>query len=435
MYHNDEISIPLMKIYTLGDFDLSINNQSFFRESSRKHKIIKLFQYLLTFRGKKLLPETIIENLEPGNEYNDPNNVLRTQIFRLRKTLMQFAGDLRQSGSSQPYYCRIVFSRGYYILELSEHVILDVDEFDKLVNLADQARRTNPDEAIKLYKKAVDLYKGDYLSGCNCDTWVVPVRNHYNRVYLQALFSLIELSTRKRDYSQIIDTCEKALLIEPYEEALHISYLEALLEAGLVKHALSHYGYVISHVCKELGVRPSWRLQSIHRKIQSSINGNSDGEMNLRCITELLMPEDYGNGAVFCDLDHFRLLYDICHRNSSRNEIPACICLVTLIQNNLSHMPVRDQDSITESLKKALRFSLRKGDVFAMWNDTQAVALLSAVKSDGYAVIEKRIRKNFSAVPLPAAFSLSIQFQPVTSHTDLLYSDTGRFRNKKAIPE
>src|SRR5690606_31102255 len=130
--------------------------------------------------------------------------------------------------------------------------------------------------------------------------------------------------------------CEKALLIEPYEEALHISYLEALLESGLIKHTISHYNYVKSHVCKELGVRPSWMLQSIHRKIQSYCN--NEGEARLQHIGELLSPEDNGNGAVFCDLDHFRLLYDIYQRNSSRIEISACICLVTLIQDNLTHI-------------------------------------------------------------------------------------------------
>lgn len=421
-----------MEIRTLGDFDVSINNRRFFGETSREHKIVKLFQYLLTFRGKKLLPESIIESLEPENEYNDPKNVLRTQIFRLRRILMQFSDTGGEPGDPDPHYCRIIFSMGYYMLELGEYTMLDVEEFDKLISLADQEKEANPDKAVKLYKKAVELYKGDYLSGCNCDAWVVPVRNHYNRVYLQALFTLIGLLTKTRGFLQIIDICEKALLIEPYEEALHISYLEALLEAGLIKHAISHYGYVKSHVCKELGVRPSWMLQSIHRKIQSY--SNNEGELSPQHIGRFLLPEDSGNGAVFCDLDHFRLLYDICQRNSSRTEIPACICLITLMRESPRQTPYCDQRTVEESLKRILRYSLRKGDAFTLWNDTQAVALLSAVKNDSFAVIKKRIRKNFSASPLSGTFDLNIQFQPVTPQTGLLYSNPEHFRNRKAIP-
>ena len=141
-----------MEIRTLGDFDVSINNRRFFGETSREHKIVKLFQYLLTFRGKKLLPESIIESLEPENEYNDPKNVLRTQIFRLRRILMQFSDTGGEPGDPDPHYCRIIFSMGYYMLELGEYTMLDVEEFDKLISLADQEKEANPDKAVKLIK-------------------------------------------------------------------------------------------------------------------------------------------------------------------------------------------------------------------------------------------------------------------------------------------
>jgi two-component SAPR family response regulator len=422
--------IPLMEISTLGDFNININNHTLFKETGRAYKEVKLFQYLLAFRGKKLLPETIIENLEPENEYNDPRNVLRTQIFRLRRTLGQFSSAGRKPGEQD--YCRIIFSRGYYMLELSEYVVLDVEEFDRLINIADLARMTNPDEAISLYKQAIDLYKGDYLSGCNCDAWVVPVRNHYNRVYLQALFSLIELLNKKGDHTQVIDICEKALIIEPYEESLHISYLESLLQSGLIKHAISHYNYVKSHVCRELGIKPSWMLQSIHRKIQSCIN--DEEEINMQHINKILPPEDTEGGALFCDMENFRLLYNVCQRNSSRAEIPGCICLVTLSQDNPAQRSKNNPDKVSESFKEFLRFSFRKGDVFALWNDSQAIVLLPSIKDNGYKAIEKRTRKNFSTTPWRSAYSLSIQFQPVTQQTGRIYASTSQLQGKKALP-
>jgi len=52
-----------LNIYTLGDFDITYGENSILKESGRSYKLFKLFKYLVTFRGRKLLPETIIESL------------------------------------------------------------------------------------------------------------------------------------------------------------------------------------------------------------------------------------------------------------------------------------------------------------------------------------------------------------------------------------
>ena len=81
-----------MRLYisTLGEFDIKADGQSILKDSSRMYKIYRLFEYFLTFRNKKLLPETIIDNLLSDSESDDPKNMLRTQIFRLRKIINAF---------------------------------------------------------------------------------------------------------------------------------------------------------------------------------------------------------------------------------------------------------------------------------------------------------------------------------------------------------
>lgn len=59
-----------MKLYisTLGVFDIELGDKSLLREASRSYKLFKLFQYFLTFRNNKILPDTIIDNLWPDHE-------------------------------------------------------------------------------------------------------------------------------------------------------------------------------------------------------------------------------------------------------------------------------------------------------------------------------------------------------------------------------
>jgi len=147
-------------VHTLGDFDISFGGQSLLKESSRSYKLYKLFEYFITFRGRKLLPETIIENLWQSNESNDPKNVLRTQIFRLRQIFKK----ILPKDIDESKYFNISFSNGYYCFEIGELAILDVAEFEKYIRQGDSKKSENIDDAVKLYKKALKLYKGAYLS-------------------------------------------------------------------------------------------------------------------------------------------------------------------------------------------------------------------------------------------------------------------------------
>jgi len=116
-----------MKLYikTLGEFDMSLNGQSVMQDASRSYKLFKLLQYFLTFKNKKLLPETIIDNLWQEQESSDPKNMIRGQIFRLRQILKNILPNEE--------YLNITFNNGYYILEVGSDVLIDSEEMEKLI--------------------------------------------------------------------------------------------------------------------------------------------------------------------------------------------------------------------------------------------------------------------------------------------------------------
>ena len=70
-----------IEVLTLGDFDIRINKKSVLRKSSRVSKNLELLKYFITYKNKKLVPETIVEALWKEEEIVDPKNLLRTQIF------------------------------------------------------------------------------------------------------------------------------------------------------------------------------------------------------------------------------------------------------------------------------------------------------------------------------------------------------------------
>ncbi|MGI6425451.1 MAG: winged helix-turn-helix domain-containing protein [Tepidanaerobacteraceae bacterium] len=57
----------------------------------RANKNLELLKYFITFRNRKLVPESIVEDIWKEDECVNPHNALRTQIFRLRKNIKKWA--------------------------------------------------------------------------------------------------------------------------------------------------------------------------------------------------------------------------------------------------------------------------------------------------------------------------------------------------------
>ena len=402
-----------LKINTLGAFDILLEDDSLMKESNRSYRLNKLFAYFITFRGRRLLPETIIDNLWTDIESNDPKNVLRTQIFRLRQVLKKIIPEYLEGAK----IFNITFSNGYYSFELGEGVVLDIEEFEEYINLAEKNSSSNSYEVIELYKRALSLYKGAYMSENSYEVWLVPIRNHYRRLYLKAFFKLMELLKENDESSTIIELCEESILIEPFEEALHIYLIEAMLKSGQIKTAMSHYEYISSLISKELGVKSTPGLRNIYRKIQSYYEEKSEGDIK-NIITKL--EESTLDGALLCDSDYFRFLFNIEKRKCLRSNTNEYMSLITLKYKNGKEGISKESNKYSLTIARVLEKSLRKGDIFSFWNDTQLLVMLHEAKEEYLNKIEMRIRDNFSSNVKTDECKIDVEFFSITADENII---------------
>jgi DNA-binding SARP family transcriptional activator len=390
-----------MKLYisTLGEFDIKVDGQSILRDSARMYKIYRLFEYFLTFRNKKLLPETIIDNLLSDSESDDPKNLLRTQIFRLRKTL-----NLIIPKNEDPQkYLSINFINGYYCLETGENVVIDIEEFEDYIKQGDLME--SYEDSINHYKKAIDLYKGIYLSNNAYEVWLVPTRNYYHRLYLKTLYKHIGLLKKNGEYERIVSLCERTLLIEQYEENIHIELMEALLKSGQSKLAINHYEYAINMLEREMYVKPSQRFIDFIKKIQSHSSYKSD--LDISDIKRNL-DEDAAGGAMLCSLDYFKFIFKIQKRKSLRNNQNDYLCILTI--NRDEH---NEYNNSLNDVLLVLKKSLRKSDVFASWNDNQVLIMLHDVKGSGIDVIKQRLINDIVEYAKINRNVINVTYQPL----------------------
>lgn len=376
--------VGLIMIYTLGDFDIKNCDESIFTNENHHYRLDKLFRYFLTFRDKKISPEKIVEDLWYNEEYVEPRKVVITQISRLRK------------GIYGEVFYEIIFSNGYYTFYLDkEKTILDVDMFEDFIMEGEKLIDSNPREAITTYEKAISIYKGGYLEQNKDDEWLTNVRDRYERMYLRGLFNILELLKTEGDYEKILDICEAEMSLIPLNERLNIYFLEALINLGYREHAFNHYQYLTSRLYKEMNRAPSDEMRQLYRKLR--YDSFQKESIEISYIDEELSYDKEIEGAFLCELDYFKFLYNLEKRRNLRaKEKKSFIGTITLGNSSEIVLKKNIYANVMEQLKKTMRSTLRKGDVYAIWNENQMVFILYNIKEEDTLTVKERIIKEFS---------------------------------------
>ncbi len=394
----------MYKIYTLGDFDVKYNDESILDTKGYQYRMLSLFKYFITFNEKKLLPENIIEDLWSDNEFHDPKNVLRTQISRLRRMLKLDERNLKK-------FYNIEHSNGYYIFKIDDNCILDIQLFEKLINEGNLLKESNPEKSLSLLKEGLELYNGEYLKEIEYEEWIVPIRNRYRRLYLQGLFNYIEILKQKKMNEEIIKICEEVIQYEPYDEMLHIYFIEALAEAGDQRYTMSHYEYITSRLYNHIGIKPSSKMKVIYKKLQLTEEHIEDN-VDINKIDKEL-EEGYGNtGALICEPYYFKFLYNLEKRKKSRDTQNNRFIGIATIENK-GYFEIGEED-IKEGmriLEEIVYTNLRRGDVLSKWNENQLVSLLYDVEEDNLKIVANRLQKKFQEKSKNKNITLKIRFK------------------------
>lgn len=391
-----------VKIFTLGQFLVQRNDVIISKDTARSYRLWELFKYLITNRDKEIYSEVILENLWPEQEYADPRHTLRTLIYRLRQVL-----DGKSAGTEQSY---IKFAHGTYSWNSEQPYWLDVEAFEQLAREGQDLSITNPHEAIQRYLAALSLYKGDYLAELAYSEWVIPIRNYYHRLYLQSVLDLIALLEKSRRYAEVINVCEKAFLIEFFEEDFHLSFLRALLKEGKTRQARNHYEYATSVFYRELGIKPSPALGELRRLMQAD---DPAAALDLTSIQDSLLDRRALDGAFFCDPEVFRFLYKLEARRVERTGKAVFLAMLTVAAAHPDGTPGQSIKAIMPQLQEQVVAGLRRGDVVTRWNESQILMILPGLNFEQAEMVMERILTPIKSNPQLKGYNLYNDIKPV----------------------
>lgn len=158
----------------------------------------------------------------------------------------------------------VEYQQGEYTFNPQLRWKTDVHEF---IDHLSQARATlDSQDRAKYYRAATAVYSGNYLEGFDYD-WVTWQRNQLEADYLEALENLAKTHFNWREYSKVIDYCERILHINICWEEAHRILMQTQVALGERSQAIRQFQLVRAVLAKELGVQPARATLQLYEEI------------------------------------------------------------------------------------------------------------------------------------------------------------------------
>jgi predicted ATPase/DNA-binding SARP family transcriptional activator len=162
-------------------------------------------------------------------------------------------------------------------LDMEEDLWIDVHEFR--TRITDKHLKTlTPRGRIQALTGAVDLYRGEFLSGfylrdsVGFDEWQFLEQEGLRRDYAHTLQQLVALLEDQGDLETAIEYGRRWLSLDPLEEQVHRQLIRMYAAAGNRTQALRQYEKCREILEKELGEEPEEETEELLRAIRSCSN-------------------------------------------------------------------------------------------------------------------------------------------------------------------
>ncbi|HEX7294801.1 MAG TPA: BTAD domain-containing putative transcriptional regulator [Pyrinomonadaceae bacterium] len=217
--------------------------------------------FIASRRHRRASKDTIIDTFWGETDIDVVEKNFHPTVSHIRKAL----------NSNQPLKQNfIIYRDGDYQLNPELSYRIDIEEFDKLVNQGESARRSRQvDECVSAYEQAVALYRGDFAQG-SYEPWVDEQRTYYKEQYLHLLHSLANFAQKQNEWSRSLQLAQRILHEDPFREDIHCLIMKAHVNMGNRGAAKEQFEALKRLLQNELGVEPGAETRKVYQELQKS---------------------------------------------------------------------------------------------------------------------------------------------------------------------
>lgn len=205
------------------------------------HQQRALLATLLLAPGRVVASFDLIAELWPQRPEPPKNNSLHAQVARLRTALPGVPIARRPGG---------------YIIELDPNEI-DVTHFHQLRSTADSLARHDPQQAIPIYRQALELWRGNALQDSAIGERCQAAAASLSEARLRSVEQLAKLRIEHDDDpGKIVNDLLEWARLNPLRETLLARLMAALHRGGRGAEAIQIYMNARKRFNEELGIEP-----------------------------------------------------------------------------------------------------------------------------------------------------------------------------------
>jgi DNA-binding SARP family transcriptional activator len=245
---------PRLRIFALGRTRV-MSAESALSGRWLDNRAGQILKFLVTERHRTAYSDEIVERLWPNAGAQDTRG-LRYFIHVLRD-------HLEPKGAANPPSSFVLAARGGYVLDESR-VWIDADAFEESVEAGMSARqRGDVLTALEHLRRAMELYRGDFLADEPYAEWAVLERERLRQVASDALHVLATLSQRMGDLAEAATSLKRLADLEPYDVDVHRELLVVLLRDGRRSEAVRRYEALRRRVLSMFGEELDFSLAEL----------------------------------------------------------------------------------------------------------------------------------------------------------------------------
>ena len=248
-----------VKIYTLSKFAIVRDGKPLVFSRKVQKKTLELLKALIALGGEDVRAEQVTDLLWPDADGDSAHNSFKMTVPRLRQLI----------GSDS-----VTYKEGRISINNSS-VWLDSSAFYRICEKVDTAwKRIKPlsdrdkdtkkriEEAIALYEKGINMYKGIFLPD-DTITWAISLRERLRGRFLKLISGLGEYYEQKGKLTTAVEVYLKGIEADNLREEFYQRLMLCYHKLGQQAEALNVYNLCKSELSSALGIAPSKMTESI----------------------------------------------------------------------------------------------------------------------------------------------------------------------------
>lgn len=360
----------------LGGFFLR-RGETVLELGGRSRKLYLLLACLIRERDRDVPYRELAALLWPEEEPDEATwRSLKALLHRTRCFLDGLGGDAGKWLRNRSGLCRF---------DPALPVRVDAEEFSAL------CREEGEDGRQERLVRALELYRGDFLPAAGSSSWALEQTRALHRLWRQVILEVLPVLAQEGRWEQAAALTENALVLEPAEEPLCRSRMEALLALGRKREAARTYERFQTVLMDRKGALPSNDLRTLY----TAALDDPDSQVILPADLPQLLQEPAAPGALLCAFDFFRVLCFSLVRSAQRAQQPLHAALFTLSEEK-EELPRHSLDRAMNNLQGTILDSLRRGDAAARCSTSQFAILLPQAGYEDAKRVCRRIARAFT---------------------------------------